>query len=294
MKKILLSIVLIGIVSVGAFAATQSAFTDNKTIPDNVFATGTVKLGNVFNFPINAPNLKPGEWTDWMTVGVNYDGSLNANLWLGVGGCLPDTHSKYIADKLQVQIRQHGTTDIFFNNKAKWLSSNWLRIAQNTGRGNHWYDVRFMLDDVDNTYQGIQNVDTVFIIHAVQTGTPQPGLEPYKYLMELDIGNETYTAFCSRVYASRRVSSVLSYSSTGWAGWSCPENTKAVAGGYMAPDGSTPTNPVSNYGLAVPGAVIGGSVYPNFPHYTFKAGETGFVLQNGDVAQQLILWVDCK
>ena len=86
----------------------------------------------------------------------------------------------------------------------------------------------------------------------------------------------------------RYTSSVLHYSNTGWAGWSCPLDKYAVGGGVIEN-----AYPMGAQGIAQPGATIDGSTYPVFPHYTFGAGETGYVAQNGGTAQTARIYVDC-
>ena len=79
----------------------------------------------------------------------------------------------------------------------------------------------------------------------------------------------------------------LDFGPNGWAGWSCPTGMKAVGGGSDLAD-------FTAQGIAEPGATIGGSTYPVFPHYTFAAGETGFVVQNdNDTEVDRTVFVDC-
>jgi hypothetical protein len=84
----------------------------------------------------------------------------------------------------------------------------------------------------------------------------------------------------------RFTSPTLDFGPNGWAGWSCPTGMKAVGGGHTLVD-------VTASGVAQPGATIGGSTYPTFPHYTFAAGETGFVVQNDDDTESGTVFVDC-
>jgi len=91
------------------------------------------------------------------------------------------------------------------------------------------------------------------------------------------------------VQPTRYLSAMLHYSGTGWGGWSCPGDEYAVGGGVHMSDG----HPIGANGVAEPGATIGGSTYPAFPHYIFGTGETGYVLQNGGIAQTIQLYVDC-
>ena len=86
----------------------------------------------------------------------------------------------------------------------------------------------------------------------------------------------------------REYGNVLAYSSTGWAGHSCPAGTHAVGGGVI---GST--EPIAAQGIAEPGATIGGETYPVFPHWTFTPPETGYVVENGSTPQSMQIYVDC-
>ncbi len=87
----------------------------------------------------------------------------------------------------------------------------------------------------------------------------------------------------------RDTGNVLNYNAArGWGGHSCPTGTYAVGGGTIGA-----TQPITAEGIAEPGATIGGETYPAFPHYTFPADETGYVVQGGDIAQSLQIYVDC-
>lgn len=78
----------------------------------------------------------------------------------------------------------------------------------------------------------------------------------------------------------------LHFSSTGWAGWSCPSGTTVVGGGYEPPEHivfiSEAAEPNSNSGL-----------YPVYPHWTFTPPETGWVVQNGGEAATLTIYALC-
>jgi hypothetical protein len=84
----------------------------------------------------------------------------------------------------------------------------------------------------------------------------------------------------------RFTSPTLTFGPNGWAGWSCPAGMKAVGGG-------TTLTSVAAQGIAQPGATIGGSTYPVFPHHTFAAGETGYVVQNDNDTESGTVFVDC-
>jgi hypothetical protein len=78
-------------------------------------------------------------------------------------------------------------------------------------------------------------------------------------------------------------SSVMNFSSTGWAGWSCPAGTKVVGGTTDC------TEPLAISKAANPDD----SQYPVYPHHTYTPPEEGWVVQNGGTAQSCKIYVDC-
>ncbi len=82
-------------------------------------------------------------------------------------------------------------------------------------------------------------------------------------------------------------SPALSFSSTGWGGWSCPAGTHVVGGGY---EPGSATVAVSK--AADPGDVTA-PAYPTYPHYTYTPPETGWVVQNGGTPQILTVFALC-
>jgi len=86
---------------------------------------------------------------------------------------------------------------------------------------------------------------------------------------------------------TRVESPVLNFGSTGWGGWSCPANTTAIGGGTIGA-----TEAIVAEGLAT--SNVDGQTYPVYPHYTFGAGETGYVVHNGAVGQSLQIFVNCQ
>jgi hypothetical protein len=183
MRKIILSLAVIALVSAGAIQATRSYFFDDEIISGNTFSTGTVLLNRAWisNLPLTVSNMTPGV-PQTRNVNLRYAGSVNADIYLGVGGASPKGADQYIADMLWITIKRGGN-QIWYG-KADQLSSAWLLIAQN----NKYYDlneyeVTFMLDPAF-TKQGVTNTDTAFIFYAVQTGGPAPTpSEPYVYYL---------------------------------------------------------------------------------------------------------------
>lgn len=93
---------------------------------------------------------------------------------------------------------------------------------------------------------------------------------------------------CPEHQPFRVESGMMEFGPLGWAGWSCPTGSHVIGGGHE------PANlVVSAEGRAETGAVIDGYTYPVFPHYTFKAGETGWVVHNSNVGQNLTIYAIC-
>lgn len=82
MKRILMSVLVIGAVSVTAFGATSAYFTDTETSTGNTFTAGTLDLtlNETGGAPINLTNMQPGDMSSG-TITVTNVGSLAG--WLG-------------------------------------------------------------------------------------------------------------------------------------------------------------------------------------------------------------------
>lgn len=92
-RKVLVTILLVGIVGTVAGSATYSAFTSTTTNTGNVFSAGTVSLtdndgGSTGLLALS--NAKPGD-ADAGCIDVSYDGTLPATvrLYASVSGALP-------------------------------------------------------------------------------------------------------------------------------------------------------------------------------------------------------------
>jgi len=92
------------------------------------------------------------------------------------------------------------------------------------------------------------------------------------------------------------VSSVQNFSGEGWAGWSCPPEYPNVIDGGVSKTSTQPWTPADYpvvQGPAKPGVTVGGSTYPDYPHYDYTPPEEGWVVQNGGTAQNLYIYVYC-
>jgi predicted ribosomally synthesized peptide with SipW-like signal peptide len=72
MKRLILSILMIGLVSVVAFGATRAYFTDQETVLGNRIESGKVdfKLTGPASHTFTLENMLPGEWTEPMLLNV--------------------------------------------------------------------------------------------------------------------------------------------------------------------------------------------------------------------------------
>ena len=92
------------------------------------------------------------------------------------------------------------------------------------------------------------------------------------FYVEQARNNENF--FCNK--PTRIVRTQDGFGDGGWAGWSCPAGTTVVGGGI-----DSSTNPVGGNGMAKPSApAVDTFSYPVYPHYTFPAGETGYVVHD--------------
>lgn len=183
MTRLILSFALIAVTLAGVTGATVAYFSSGKVIAGNTFATGNVKINSisVANAPLTLSNLAPGV-AETKHIYFQYQGTLQTNVFLGVGGTSTPGQPQYIADHLNMYITDHNTSSYVWSGKASDLSTEWKRIAYNVSP-NQWIDldVRFTLDPlVDNEHQGVTNTDTRLMLYSVQFGAPAPTTKPYE------------------------------------------------------------------------------------------------------------------
>jgi hypothetical protein len=187
MKKIFLSLVTIVMVSALAVQATRSEFTDGMVLGENEVSMGTVSLdeNRTSGFPIIWTNIAPGA-TYNKSVSIRYMGSLNADLWVGVGGTSEPGQPQYIADFITLTIIDAGTSEQLFKGLASELSTVWKKIATDIPYYTlKTYNLTFeMSNDIGNDRQGVENKDTLFKVYAVETEGPHP--EEFPYLADME------------------------------------------------------------------------------------------------------------
>jgi len=182
MNKIIISLIMISAVAVSAIGATRAYFSDTLAVNNNTFAAGTVDLdpAHTSGLPITLTNLGPGI-SQSKDVEIRYRGSLNADLYLGVGGNLPTNDDRYIADHLWLKIIRPSDSVVIWEGWAQYLSTHWIGIGANLTQDQLMqYKIQFTLaNDTPNNHQGVSNTDTIFYLYAVQTGQPAPTTAPY-------------------------------------------------------------------------------------------------------------------
>lgn len=80
-KRVSLSLLAVGVISLVVSAASFALFTATTTNVDNTFTSGTVTLGTPSTNIVSVTNIAPGD-SDSYTYEVEYTGSLDA--WLGL------------------------------------------------------------------------------------------------------------------------------------------------------------------------------------------------------------------
>jgi hypothetical protein len=111
MKKILLSIATIALVSAVSVKATGAFFTDSDNSTNNILSSGTLAMdvngdtpnNNIFTVDLGTTsNLQPGDSTNLATILMTNEGSLNLG-WMGYFGWSGDTA---LADKIYIKTAQ--------------------------------------------------------------------------------------------------------------------------------------------------------------------------------------------
>lgn len=191
-KRLLLSLTVITMALAAVAGATAAYFTDGVVLGSaetpNVFATGTVKIGDSINFPIVLENLTPGKEVSVNNLGVKYEGSIRADLYIGARGTSEQEDPQFLADKLYIWIYKNDTTEVVWQGYVSGLSEQWRKIATDIGKSSQIYDLKFRLDaSTGNDKQDQINNDTQILIYAVQTGGSKPTTIPY-----LTVGDNWY------------------------------------------------------------------------------------------------------
>jgi predicted ribosomally synthesized peptide with SipW-like signal peptide len=181
MKRIMISVAMIGITVASVATATYAYFSDGQVLGNNTFATGNVHLGGFNVQSLTVTGLAPGIPVVVPNIGINYIGDLNADLYVGARGTsAPGSHT-YLADKLYLRIYPQGSTStVVWEGYVNALSTDWRSLATNITAGWQAFDLQFTLDPLTgNDKQGISNTDTEILVYAVQHGGALPAQVPY-------------------------------------------------------------------------------------------------------------------
>ena len=87
MKRILMSLLVVGVVASSVVAATQAVFSSTGYIAGNTMTSASVNLV-VHNFSANKPigtipaNLVPGEWTPWGRAELYNTGNVSVRVYM--------------------------------------------------------------------------------------------------------------------------------------------------------------------------------------------------------------------
>jgi predicted ribosomally synthesized peptide with SipW-like signal peptide len=186
MKKILLSLLTIALVSVVAVGATRAYFADDEIVPGNTFSTGTVRIGETWQMPLTFSGLYPAAEQTSPIFAVKYIGSVKGDLYYGLK--FTPNHDD-LSGVLYIQIeRVTSAGDHIDWIYGGWTSvtqpfNNWTKVASGLNQ-NEWayYKLSVRMDqNAGNEYQDKTAVNDV-VLYAVQQGGPTPsGVIPYNY-----------------------------------------------------------------------------------------------------------------
>lgn len=186
-KRIILSFLMIGLTIAGVTSATVAYFSTTATSTGNTFSMGTVTLDGSQGFPFAFNNLTPGSQSVSGILGINYTGSIPADLYFGVKA---ETGAD-LTGILELQIEKMKWDGSVWVSDG-WVFGDWVPVStafaqwskfaenvlQNEWRGGKIY---LRVDpNANNDYQGLSATNTVFI-HAVQQGQAAPGTPPWTY-----------------------------------------------------------------------------------------------------------------
>jgi hypothetical protein len=181
MIRILLSFAMIAITLLAVTSATIAYFSNGQVLAGNTFATGTVTLdpAHMAGFPLTFTNLGPGIQQS-APVQIRYRGTLPADIYVGARGTSAPGDPQYLADKLNILIRQNGVGD-WYSGLVSGISTGWVKIASNVSQDQLLdYTLYLTLDPATgNDKQGQTNTDTQVLLYAVQTGGTVPTTVPY-------------------------------------------------------------------------------------------------------------------
>jgi predicted ribosomally synthesized peptide with SipW-like signal peptide len=173
MKKILMSLLTVALVSSIAIGATQAYFSDTEIISGNTFASGSVTIGETRGLPFSFTNLIP-TIEQSKNADVQYVGTTPADIYVGIAHQSgfaffdPTGPTSYI----QVAIKDRQTGDLIRSwTDAEHYFANWTKIATNVSP-NQWKYYEILVRLKSNAGNELQNKTnhSKLVIRAVQAG----------------------------------------------------------------------------------------------------------------------------
>lgn len=190
-RRILLSLLMIGLTVAGVSGATAAYFSDTAVKSGNTFSMGTVSVkgegeggSDIWQLPLAFQNLIPGQEKESTLFAIKHSGTMPVDFHVG----LKVTKDERVRDNLKYAIAE---TDSQGNVKQWWgpkwakmndLLNNWKKIGDNVSDTEwHYYKLYIKPDlEMDNKYQG--KTDTMQLtIYAVQHGSGVPNKNPQNY-----------------------------------------------------------------------------------------------------------------
>ena len=173
-RRILLSLLMIGLTVAGVSSATAAYFSSTVVQDNNTFSMGSVKIGNLSGMPLTFTNLIP-TIQQTKDVALQYTGTTPADIYIGFsdqGGGSPSLYdSAHDISYMEAAIYDKDTdkwvigwTDVghFF--------ADWTKIATSVSGGWKHYTVYVRLKSTAaNEFQGVTNTNHL-VIHAIQSG----------------------------------------------------------------------------------------------------------------------------
>ena len=269
-KKILISLSVIAVVAAVVVGGTIAYFSDTETSTGNTFTAGAIDLtiDNESYVTDASGVLVASAETSWELNDLTNELFFNFTD-LKPGDIGEDTISLHV-----------DSNDAWVCMSIDLTSTPENGVTEPEGEIDQTPDVgelqdelyfAFWADDGDNVYEVGEEIFAEGLAGVLLDGTNMALADSQKNVWGATV---------------RYTGNVLGYSSTGWGGHSCPIGTTATAGGTIGA-----TQAIAAEGLAVNN--IDSQSYPVYPHYTFPTGETGYVVHNGQIGQDIQIWVDC-
>ncbi|MTI69373.1 MAG: hypothetical protein FH751_03825 [Firmicutes bacterium] len=162
-KKVLLSVLLVGLLAFGAGMGTFAWFTDTATSNDNVFETGTLTIDDPgeLTAQMTVDNIYPGWTSDEKEITVTNSGSIDFKYRISVEA-LTDNILYDGATPLQVKINDGAYVNI---NELGNVELGEITAADDTGT----FNIQFKLPEAANNDYQNQSATFTFAFDATQT-----------------------------------------------------------------------------------------------------------------------------